>query len=218
MFRPQGPFFFFLLSYFQSIITYFAYSCNGISISTSASLAIDDTSVLSYTDDIWSCVCMDWWPPDKCDYGACSWHNNSILNVDLNNQLLKNAVNEFNGQLHLRLGGSLGDFVIYDIGDVEGYCRYDYGYFSQPTNETHAGYELFSGCLTMQRWDEINKFAIDNNIMIIFGIDALYGRTLPGPCADGTNCRYKETGKSFDPCCTNWTGYWDSFNAEKFMR
>jgi len=32
-------------------------------------ITIDDTKVLSITEDIWSCVAMDWWPPSKCDYG-----------------------------------------------------------------------------------------------------------------------------------------------------
>ena len=160
---------------------------------------------------------MDWWPPSKCDYGYCSWYNNSLKNIDLENKMLQNAVLEFQGKVHLRLGGSLGDFVVYDIGeyDKDLYCTYQD--FSEPTNETHAGYELFSGCLKMDRWDALNEFCVKANCDIIFGVNALYGRNLPGPCPEGTNCRFKDT-TGFDPCCTNWTGLWNSSNAESFIR
>jgi heparanase 1 len=143
-----------------------------------------------------------------------------MLNVDLNNKMINNAVLEFNGNAHLRLGGSLGDFVVYNIGNVDGFCQYPYGDFSPPTNATHAGYDFFSGCLEMTRWDEINAFVERNKVDMLFGIAALFGRNMPGPCPEGTNCRFQEDGQryGFDPCCTNWTGLWDNSNAELFIR
>ena len=96
-----------------------------------------------------------------------------------------------------------------------GYCKYSD--FSQPTNDTHAGYELFSGCLELSRWDNLNLFAARNNLSMLFGVNALYGRNLPGPCAEGTNCRFKDTGETYPVCCTNWTGLWDSSNFESLL-
>lgn len=124
----------------------------------------------------------------------------------------------FDSNVHLRIGGSLGDFIVYDIGDYDRskYCVYDD--FSDPTNETHAGYELFSGCLHMEKWDQINEFARDVKTDVLFGINGLMGRGSPGPCPEGTNCRQGNSSKFNDECCTNWTGTWDSSNAKAFMQ
>jgi len=64
----------------------------------------------------------------------------------------------------------------------------------------------------------LNEFVSQTNLSMIFGIDALYGRTLPGPCPEGTNCRFKESGQTYPACCTNWTGQWDHTNAEALIR
>ncbi len=69
------------------------------------SISIDDSDVLSVTDDNWVCFNIDWWPLSKCDYGYCSWNTNSILNLDLTNELIQNAVSEFAGAARIRLGG-----------------------------------------------------------------------------------------------------------------
>ena len=33
------------------------------------------------TAETFVCATLDWWPPDKCDYGTCSWGNASLLNL-----------------------------------------------------------------------------------------------------------------------------------------
>ena len=71
------------------------------------SISIDDSNVLSVTDNDWVCFNIDWWPLSKCDYGYCSWNTNSILNLDLTNALIQNAVSEFAGAARIRLGGNI---------------------------------------------------------------------------------------------------------------
>lgn len=44
---------------------------------------IDGKSVIGRTDDDFVCATLDWWPPEKCDYGTCSWDRASLLNLVL---------------------------------------------------------------------------------------------------------------------------------------
>jgi len=42
---------------------------------------IDGSSVIGNIDDDFICATLDWWPPQKCDYGTCSWGLASLLNL-----------------------------------------------------------------------------------------------------------------------------------------
>lgn len=42
---------------------------------------INGTVAIAKTDDNFICATLDWWPPDKCDYGTCSWGRASLLNL-----------------------------------------------------------------------------------------------------------------------------------------
>lgn len=42
---------------------------------------IDGERGIAETDTDFICATMDWWPPEKCDYGSCSWGYASLLNV-----------------------------------------------------------------------------------------------------------------------------------------
>ncbi|RWW75147.1 hypothetical protein BHE74_00016841 [Ensete ventricosum] len=55
-------------------------------------VSIKSVTTIAKTDDNFVCATMDWWPPDKCNYGICPWGNSSILNLDLNNPILVNAL------------------------------------------------------------------------------------------------------------------------------
>jgi hypothetical protein len=37
--------------------------------------------VIGNIDDDFICATLDWWPPQKCDYGTCSWGLASLLNL-----------------------------------------------------------------------------------------------------------------------------------------
>ena len=45
------------------------------------SVFIDGRVAIASTDDDFICATLDWWPPDKCDYGTCSWATSSLLNL-----------------------------------------------------------------------------------------------------------------------------------------
>lgn len=173
-------------------------------------VSVGTTKSLFKTDDIFTCVDFDYWPEDKCDFGSCQWLNNSVLSIDLSNPLLIDAVKSFGGNIRLRIGGTLADSVLYDIGSASSICQP----FSSFNTSYRDGYAPFTGCLSMQRWDEINSFCIDVQCSLVFGINGLYGRTLPGPCPTETNCQISP----YPDCCVNWTGKWDPSMTEDFFQ
>lgn len=42
---------------------------------------INGTTSIGRIDDDFVCATLDWWPPEKCDYGTCSWGRDSLLNL-----------------------------------------------------------------------------------------------------------------------------------------
>jgi len=49
---------------------------------------VDASAVLATTDEAFLCATLDWWPPDKCDYGTCAWGQASLLNLVSQNSKL----------------------------------------------------------------------------------------------------------------------------------
>ncbi|KAG8060602.1 hypothetical protein GUJ93_ZPchr0002g26424 [Zizania palustris] len=138
-------------------------------------VVVDGRSAIAETDDDSVCATLDWWPPDKCDYGTCSWGLASLLNLDLSNEVLLNAVKAFS-PLKLRLGGSLQDSLIYDTGDARQPC-------TPFMKNTSAMFGFTQGCLPLHRWDELNAFFQKTGAKIVFGLNALNGRV---PMPDGS--------------------------------
>jgi heparanase 1 len=175
--------------------------------------------VISHTDDQYICVNLDWWPHNKCDYGTCAWKYDSMLNINLSHPLLLAAVKGLSPKPVLRLGGSLCDMVTYNITlpDNARATAAAPPLSCQPfelDNSLRVGFK--GGCLSMERWLSLHAFAEAAGADVIFGINALRGRHLASPCPAGTDCRNAsvETAPS---CCTNWTGSWDSSNAEALL-
>jgi len=137
--------------------------------------AISDLSIskrmISTTNLNFICVTMDWWPEDKCDYGHCPWHNASMLNVNLYHPLLRNAV-ETLSPVVLRLGGSLTDHIVYKVPSAAGKppppCH-------PITKDTQDPLGFRGGCLTMQRWDELNRFCADLGCSVVFDLNLAGG-------------------------------------------
>ncbi|KAL9281179.1 Heparanase-like protein 3 [Arabidopsis thaliana] len=141
-------------------------------------------------DEDFICATLDWWPPEKCDYGSCSWDHASILNLDLNNVILQKAIKAF-APLKIRIGGTLQDIVIYETPDSKQPCL-------PFTKNSSILFGYTQGCLPMRRWDELNAFFRKTGTKVIFGLNALSGRSI------------KSNGEAI--------GAWDYTNAESFIR
>ncbi|KAM4125499.1 hypothetical protein ACB094_01G314400 [Castanea mollissima] len=151
---------------------------------------IDGKAAIGRIDDDFVCATLDWWPPEKCDYGTCSWGLASLLNLDLGNNILLNAIKAFS-PLKLRLGGTLQDKVIYDTPDDQQPCV-------PFANKSSEMFGFTQGCLPMNRWDELNTLFKKAGAKIIFGLNALYGRSIQ---SDGSA-----------------VGAWNYTNAESLIR
>ncbi|XP_065851151.1 heparanase-like protein 3 [Euphorbia lathyris] len=129
---------------------------------------INGTASVAETDHDFICATLDWWPSDKCDYGTCSWGRSSILNLDLTNPILLNAIKAFS-PLKIRIGGTLQDKVIYERQGQP--CPS----FSKNSSEMFG---FSQGCLPMSRWNELNTFFKRAGAAVIFGLNALNGRKM----------------------------------------
>ncbi|MCO5566700.1 hypothetical protein L7F22_020378 [Adiantum nelumboides] len=47
-----------------------------------AAVAVDGSEPIAQVDPSFVCATLDWWPPEKCSYGHCSWLNASLLNLE----------------------------------------------------------------------------------------------------------------------------------------
>ncbi|KAJ1258272.1 hypothetical protein BS78_10G062400 [Paspalum vaginatum] len=142
---------------------------------SAAVAAVDGRRAVAATAEDFVCATLDWWPPDKCDYGTCAWGRAGLLNLDLSNKVLLNAVRAF-APLKLRLGGSLQDKVLYGTGELGRPCTP----FAKNASEMHG---FTHGCLPLRRWDELNAFFQKSGAKIVFGLNALNGRV---PMPDGS--------------------------------
>ncbi|KAF6154989.1 hypothetical protein GIB67_043291 [Kingdonia uniflora] len=168
-----------------------------------ASIVVKGDTKIAETDDNFICATIDWWPPDKCNYNHCPWEDPQLYIC----------------HLRIRIGGSLQDQVVYDVGGLKYPCH--------PFRKMAYGLFGFSkGCLHMDRWDELNHLLSKTGKLVInilhaylkvevkhillgrlyrflyraivtFGLNALYGR--------------QKIRKSV------WGGAWDSSNALLFL-
>ncbi|KAL5988099.1 hypothetical protein ACLOJK_035862 [Asimina triloba] len=148
---------------------------NVTAVVAEGTVTINGSVAIAKTDKDFICATLDWWPPEKCDYGTCSWDLASLLNLDLSNTVLLNAIKAFS-PLKIRLGGTLQDKVIYDTGGITQPCKS----FVRNSSEMFG---FTQGCLPMSRWDQLNEFFKKADVTVIFGLNALNGRK---PMPDGS--------------------------------
>lgn len=162
----------------------------GATAAAPAVAAVDGRRAVAATGEDFVCATLDWWPPDKCDYGTCAWGRAGLLNLDLSNKVLLNAVRAFSPPLLLRLGGSLQDKVVYGYGAGRPCAP-----FVRNASEMHG---FSQGCLPLRRWDDLNAFFRRSGAKVVFGLNALNGRV---PLPDGS-----------------MGGPWDYTNAASLIR
>lgn len=154
-----------------------------------ASVIVNGNKTVAENDDNFICATIDWWPHDKCNYDQCPWAYSSAINMDLSHPLLAKTIQAFK-RLRIRIGGSLQDQVLYDVGSLKTPCH--------PFRKMKDGlFGFSSGCLHMKRWDELNHFLSITGAIVTFGLNALHGR-------------HKGRGRA-------WEGAWDSTNAYAFI-
>nr|KJB27356.1 hypothetical protein B456_004G293000 [Gossypium raimondii] len=119
---------------------------------TSGTVFVNGTASIGKTDDNFICATLDWWAPNKCDYGTCSWERSSLLNL-------------------IRMGGTLQDKVIYETKDDKSPCAP----FVKNSSEMFG---FSKGCLPMSRWDQLNVFFKKAGAMVVFGLNALNGKAI----------------------------------------
>ncbi|KAH1246467.1 Heparanase-like protein 1 [Glycine max] len=153
------------------------------------SLLVDGAQTKAETGDNFICATIDWWPHDKCDYNHCPWGYSSVVNLDLSHPFLAKAIQALK-PLRIRLGGSLQDRVLYDVGSLKSPCH--------PLQSVKG--ELFGfskGCLHMKRWDELNQFFNETGAIVTFGLNLLHGK--------------------HQISHNVWEGAWDPTNAYNFI-
>ena len=132
-------------------------------------------------------VNFDFWPSTKANWGTCG-----VLTSGLADPLLLELTSRLNGSL-LRIGGSPADFMVYDV--FEGACSSANLNKTQPAPAADGkdrGYfcpiwdQVPGQCLTMERWGEINAFAVTSGLHIAFDLNACWGRSGPDAEMDFT--------------------------------
>jgi len=113
-------------------------------------VTVGTTSVLYTTWPTFVSFNFDWW--SKSNPG---WDNAGLLHIDLTNHDLLYLTSQL-APARLRIGGSLGDTIIYTMGDLHLPC----------TNGI--------SCFNSTRWDEVNAFVKSTGIGVVFGLNELY--------------------------------------------
>ncbi|CAJ2648090.1 unnamed protein product [Trifolium pratense] len=162
-----------------------------ISSAEDIKLKLKGVTNIATTDENFICATLDWWPENKCDYNQCPWGKSGILNLDLDNKILSNAIKAFD-PLRIRIGGSLQDQIIYQFGPQKN-C-------TQMIKKDDGLFGFSVGCLPQNRWDRVNDFFNKSGVKLTFGLNALIGK------------------KNSKEDKLNYMGNWNPLNAITLMK
>lgn len=70
-----------LCFFWFSFISVSSQSVGGDDGSVEGTVFVDGKAAIGKIDEDFICATLDWWPPEKCDYGTCSWGRASLLNL-----------------------------------------------------------------------------------------------------------------------------------------
>ena len=68
-----------LFSHSNFLVT--SQTVSGDAVSVEGTVYIDGKGAIGKIDEDFVCATLDWWPPEKCDYGTCAWDHASIINL-----------------------------------------------------------------------------------------------------------------------------------------
>ncbi|KAF3431554.1 hypothetical protein FNV43_RR26285 [Rhamnella rubrinervis] len=143
--------------------------CFSFCLADKVDVTINGETARATTDDNFICATLDWWSDNECNFGYCAWIKSGILNMDLKNELMMNAMKAF-GNLRIRVGGSLQDQVVYNMGYTKVKdCPSAF-------TKTNGLFGFSNGCLSQERWDELNDLFNQTGVKVTFGLNALAGR------------------------------------------
>nr|XP_018678827.1 PREDICTED: heparanase-like protein 2 [Musa acuminata subsp. malaccensis] len=142
--------------------------------------------VVARTDGNFICATVDWWPPEKCDFGDCSWGNTSIKNLvrisvsssrviicmhaEVCSFVMQSRVSEAKDVIlgvRCDIRAKFDAVVLTAFGTMRvrlgGTLQDQVKYTSKPCHEFKAAdgdsnYEFIDGCISLNRWDKIHEF------------------------------------------------------------
>ena len=71
----------------SAVVVVFFHACDGQNVFNpppmliTVGVVVNGSTKIAETNQNFICATLDWWPPEKCDYGRCSWIKSSILNL-----------------------------------------------------------------------------------------------------------------------------------------
>jgi len=69
--------------FWMYLVSFIEVNCIGLGNDSAVKgvVVIHGKAFIGRIDNDFVCATIDWWPPQKCDWGRCSWVHASLLNL-----------------------------------------------------------------------------------------------------------------------------------------